>query len=37
MDNWTKKVTETGLALMTEEARRERLNIVCRGDTICVF
>ena len=34
MDNWTKKVTETGLALMMEEAKRERLNIICRGNTI---
>ena len=34
MNNWTKRVTEIGLGLMSEEARKERLNIICGGNTI---
>ena len=34
MDNWTKKVTEIGPSMMTEEARRKRLTVILKGNTI---
>ena len=34
MDTWTKRVTEIGLALMTEEARKERIDALIKDGVI---